>query len=133
MLRNEGLRFVCRDVLLRVESKRTPFTLAINKGDVLRMPIAHGDGNWTAERRVYEELIAKDQVVFRYVKPDGSRGEGGNPNGSLDDVAGICNVKGNVVGLMPHPERACEDLLGGSDGARLFKSFATTRMAMQGA
>jgi phosphoribosylformylglycinamidine synthase len=133
MLRNEGLRFVCRDVFLRVESKRTPFTLAINKGDVLRMPIAHGDGNWTAERRVYEELISKDQVVFRYVKPDGSRGEGGNPNGSLDDVAGICNVKGNIVGLMPHPERACEELLGGTDGARLFKSFATTRMAMQGA
>jgi len=136
MLRNEGLRFVCRDVFLRVESKRTPFTLAINKGDVLRMPIAHGDGNWTAEKRVYEEMLARDQVVFRYVRADGSRGEGadgGNPNGSLDDVAGICNVKGNVVGLMPHPERASEELLGGTDGARLFKSFATTRMAMHGA
>ncbi len=133
MLRNEGLRFVCRDVFLRVESKRTPFTLAINKGDVLRMPIAHGDGNWTAEKRVYEEMLARDQVVFRYVRADGSRGAGGNPNGSLDDVAGICNVKGNIVGLMPHPERAAENLLGGTDGARLFKSFATTRMAMHGA
>src|SRR5665647_1653539 len=133
MLRNEGLRFVCRDVFLRVESKRTPFTLAINKGDVLRMPIAHGDGNWTAEKRVYEEMLARDQVVFRYVRSDGSRGEGANPNGSLDDVAGICNVKGNIVGLMPHPERAAENLLGGTDGARLFKSFATTRMAMHGA
>jgi phosphoribosylformylglycinamidine synthase len=133
MLRNGGLRFVCRDVFLRVESKRTPFTLAINKGDVLRMPIAHGDGNWTADRGVYEEIVARDQVVFRYVNGGGSRGDGGNPNGSLDDVAGICNVQGNVVGLMPHPERACEDLLGGTDGARLFRSFATTRMAMQGA
>jgi phosphoribosylformylglycinamidine synthase I len=133
MLRNEGLRFVCRDVFLRVESKRTPFTLAINKFNVLRMPIAHGDGNWTAEPRVYEEMLARDQVVFRYVRPDGSRGEGGNPNGSLDDVAGICNVKGNIVGLMPHPERASEELLGGTDGARLFKSFASTRMAMFGA
>ena len=133
MLRNEGLRFVCRDVFLRVESKRTPFTLAINKGDVLRMPIAHGDGNWTAEKRVYEEMLARDQVVFRYVRADGSRGAGGNPNGSLDDVAGICNVKGNIVGLMPHPERAAEEVLGGTDGARLFKSFATTRMAMHGA
>jgi phosphoribosylformylglycinamidine synthase I len=133
MLRNEGLRFLCRDVFLRVESKRTPFTLAINKGDVLRMPIAHGDGNWTAEPRVYDEMVARDQVVFRYVRADGSRGEGGNPNGSLEDVAGICNVKGNIVGLMPHPERAAEELLGGTDGARLFKSFATTRMAMQGA
>ncbi len=131
MLRNEGLRFACRDVFLRVESKRTPFTLAINKGDVLRMPIAHGDGNWTAEKRVYEEMLVRDQVVFRYVRADGSRGEGGNPNGSLDDVAGICNVKGNIVGLMPHPERAAEELLGGTDGARLFKSFATTRLAMQ--
>ncbi|MFI5198150.1 MAG: phosphoribosylformylglycinamidine synthase subunit PurQ [Thermoanaerobaculia bacterium] len=133
MLRNEALRFVCRDVFLRVESKRTPFTLAINKGDVLRMPVAHGEGNWTAERRAYEEMVARDQIVFRYVRSDGSRGEGGNPNGSLDDVAGICNVKGNVVGLMPHPERACDELLGGTDGARLFKSFATTRLAMQGA
>jgi phosphoribosylformylglycinamidine synthase subunit PurQ / glutaminase len=133
MLRNAGLRFVCRDVFLRVESKRTPFTLAINKGDVLRMPIAHGEGNWTAERRVFEEMVARDQIVFRYVRSDGSRGEGANPNGSLDDVAGICNVRGNVVGLMPHPERASEELLGGTDGARLFKSFATTRMAMHGA
>jgi phosphoribosylformylglycinamidine synthase len=133
MLRNEGLRFVCRDVHLRVETKRTPFTLAINKGDVLRMPIAHGDGNWTADRGAFEEIVARDQVVFRYVRADGSRGEGGNPNGSLDDVAGICNVQGNVVGLMPHPERASEDLLGGSDGGRLFKSFATTRLAMRGA
>jgi phosphoribosylformylglycinamidine synthase len=132
MLRNEGLRFVCRDVFLRVESKRTPFTLAINRGDVLRMPVAHGDGNWTAGKRVYEEMLARDQVVFRYVRADGSRGAGGNPNGSLDDVAGICNVQGNIVGLMPHPERAAEDLLGGTDGARLFKSFATTRMAMHG-
>jgi phosphoribosylformylglycinamidine synthase I len=131
MIRNAGLRFVCRDVWLRVESKRTPFTLAINKGDVLRMPIAHGDGNWTASPDVFAELIARDQVVFRYVRPDGSRGADASPNGSLDDVAGICNVEGNVVGLMPHPERAADAVLGGTDGARLFKSFATTRLAMQ--
>ncbi|HTS01782.1 MAG TPA: phosphoribosylformylglycinamidine synthase subunit PurQ [Thermoanaerobaculia bacterium] len=131
MLRNAGLRFVCRDVWLRVESKRTPFTLAINRGDVLRMPIAHGDGNWTADPDVYAEMTARDQVVFRYVRPDGARGADANPNGSLDDVAGICNLEGNVVGLMPHPERAADPLLGGTDGARLFKSFATTRLAMQ--
>jgi phosphoribosylformylglycinamidine synthase len=131
MIRNAGLRFVCRDVWLRVESKRTPFTLAINKGDVLRMPIAHGDGNWTASPDVFAELTARDQVVFRYVRPDGSRGGDASPNGSLDDVAGICNVEGNVVGLMPHPERAADAVLGGTDGARLFKSFATTRLAMQ--
>ena len=131
MLRNAGLRFVCRDVWLRVESKRTPFTLAINRGDVLRMPIAHGDGNWTAAPSVFAEMKARDQVVFRYVSADGTRGGAANPNGALDDVAGICNVEGNVVGLMPHPERAADALLGGTDGARLFKSFATTRLAMQ--
>jgi phosphoribosylformylglycinamidine synthase subunit PurQ / glutaminase len=131
MLRNAGLRFVCKDVWLRVESKRTPFTLAINKGDVLRMPVAHGDGNWTADDAVYSGMLARDQVVFRYVRPDGTRGECANPNGARDDVAGICNVEGNVVGLMPHPERASDPLLGGTDGARLFKSFATTRLAMQ--
>ena len=131
MLRNAGLRFVCRDVWLRVESKRTPFTLAINRGDVLRMPIAHGDGNWTADPRAFAEMKARDQVVFRYVSADGTQGGAANPNGSLDDVAGICNVEGNVVGLMPHPERASDPLLGGTDGARLFKSLATTRLAMQ--
>ncbi len=131
MLRNAGLRFVCRDVWLRVESKRTPFTLAINRGDVLRMPVAHGDGNWTADDAVFAEMAARDQIVFRYVRPDGTRGDGANPNGARDDVAGICNVEGNVVGLMPHPERASDALLGGTDGARLFKSFATSRLAMQ--
>jgi phosphoribosylformylglycinamidine synthase len=131
MLRNAGLRFVCRDVWLRVESKRTPFTLAINRGDVLSMPIAHGDGNWTADPGVFAEMKARDQVVFRYVSADGTQGGAANPNGALDDVAGICNVEGNVVGLMPHPERAADPLLGGTDGARLFKSFATTRLAMQ--
>jgi len=131
MLRNAGLRFVCRDVWLRVESKRTPFTLAINRGDVLRMPIAHGDGNWTADPDVFAEMKARDQVVFRYVSADGTQGGAANPNGALDDVAGICNVEGNVVGLMPHPERASDAVLGGTDGARLFKSFATTRLAMQ--
>jgi len=131
MLRNAGMRFVCRDVFLRVESKRTPFTLAINRGDVLRMPVAHGDGNWTADDAVFAEMTARDQIVFRYVRPDGSRGGGANPNGSRDDVAGICNREGNVVGLMPHPERASDALLGGTDGARLFKSFAASRLAMQ--
>jgi phosphoribosylformylglycinamidine synthase len=131
MLRNASLRFACKDVFLRVESKRTPFTLAINRGDVLRMPIAHGDGNWTADPTDFAEMKSRDQVVFRYVSADGIQGGGANPNGSLDDVAGICNVQGNVVGLMPHPERAADPLLGGTDGARLFKSFATTRLAMQ--
>ena len=84
-----------------------------------------------ADPRAFAEMKARDQVVFRYVSADGTQGGAANPNGSLDDVAGICNVEGNVVGLMPHPERASDPLLGGTDGARLFKSLATTRLAMQ--
>ena len=129
MLRNSGLRFVCRDVFLRVETKRTPVTLVLNRGQVLRVPVAHGEGNWTTGKREWEEIVARDQVVFRYVNETGERAEGANPNGSFDDVAGICNVKGNVVGLMPHPERASEEILGSSDGARLFRCFATSLMA----
>ncbi len=130
MLRNANLRFVCRDVWLRVETKRTPFTLGVNKGQVLRMPIAHGEGNWTATPEVLDEIRAKDQIVFRYVTPEGERAPGANPNGSLDDVAGVCNEQGNVVGLMPHPERASEGILGSSDGAQLFRCFAQSMLAM---
>jgi phosphoribosylformylglycinamidine synthase len=130
MLRNAKLRFVCRDVFLRVETKRTPFTLGLNKHQVLRMPVAHGDGNWTAAPEVLEAMKARDQVVFRYVTPEGERAPGANPNGSLEDVAGICNEKGNVVGLMPHPERASEEALGSADGAQLFRCFAQSMLAM---
>ena len=130
MLRNAGLRFVHKDVHLRVETKRTPFTLTLKKGSVLRMPIAHGEGNWTVGLRDYEEMVARDQIVFRYVDAAGNATPEANPNGSYENVAGVCNVKGNVVGLMPHPERASEEILGNTDGARLFKSFATSLLAM---
>jgi phosphoribosylformylglycinamidine synthase I len=129
MLRNAGLRFVCRDVFLRVETKRTPFTLVLDKGELLRIPIAHGDGNWTADPDTYRQMLQRDQVVYRYVTPKGERTAGANPNGSLDDVAGICNVAGNVVGLMPHPERCSDELLGNTDGAKVFTSFATALLA----
>jgi phosphoribosylformylglycinamidine synthase len=129
MLRNAGLRFVCRDVFLGVETKRTPFTLVLDKGEVLRMPVAHGDGNWTADPGTFRQMVERDQVVFRYVDAKGERTPDANPNGSLEDVAGICNVAGNVVGLMPHPERASEELLGNTDGAKHFKSFATALLA----
>ena len=131
MLRNAGLRFVGRDVFSRVETKRTPFTLTLPKGEVLRMPVAHGEGNWTVAPRDYDEMVARDQIVFRYVTQKGELTPEANPNGSLENVAGVCNVKGNVVGLMPHPERACADVLGNTDGARLFKSFATTLLGMR--
>ncbi len=124
LLRNGGLRFVCRDVWIRVESDRTPFTATLEKGEVLRMPIAHGDGNWNASPEVLREVEANGQIVFRYVDREGGRSEGANPNGSLADVAGVRNRRGNVVGLMPHPERASEAILGSTDGAKLFLSIS---------
>jgi phosphoribosylformylglycinamidine synthase I len=129
MLRNAGLRFVCKDVFLRVETKRTPVTLVLNRSEVLRVPVAHGEGNWTVARRDWDEMVARDQIVFRYVNEKGERAEGANPNGSFEDVAGVCNVKGNVVGMMPHPERCSEEILGNTDGAKLFRCFATSLMA----
>jgi len=123
LFQNAGLRFVCREVRIRVESTGTPFTSAVPRGTVLRMPVAHGDGNWNAAPDVLREMEAHDQVVFRYVDADGQRAPGATPNGSLDDVAGVRNRRGNVLGLMPHPERAAEAILGSVDGARLFASF----------
>ena len=124
LLLNSGQRFLCQDVFVRVESTRTPFTSSLQKGDVLRLPIAHGDGNWRAEPATWGEVVANDQVVFRYCDAAGERTPGANPNGSLDDVAGVCSRERNVVGLMPHPERASEEILGNADGARLLRSFA---------
>ena len=123
---NSGQRFRCEDVHVRVETIRTPFTAELTKGDVLRLPIAHGDGNWRAEAAAFDDVTTHDQVVFRYCDAAGARTPAANPNGSLDDVAGVCNRRRNVVGLMPHPERASEELLGNADGARLFRSFAST-------
>ena len=130
MLRNAGLRFLCKDVHLKVESRRTPFTIGIHRGEVLRVPIAPGDGNWPASPETLASLQANDQIVFRYVNARGERTPDANPNGSLDDVAGICNRNGNVVGLMPHPERCAEAILGNVDGARLFKSFESSLLGM---
>ena len=125
LLANTGQRFRCEDVHVRVETIRTPFTAELTKGDVLRLPIAHGDGNWRAETETWDDVTTHDQVVFRYCDPSGATTPEANPNGSLDNVAGVCNRERNVVGLMPHPERASEALLGNDDGARLFRSFAS--------
>ncbi len=126
LLANAGQRFLCEDVFVRVETIRTPFTAELTKGDVLRLPIAHGDGNWRAEGATWDDVVTHDQVVFRYCRPSGERAPDANPNGSLDDVAGVCNRARNVVGLMPHPERASEAILGNADGAKVFRSFAST-------
>ena len=122
MLRNSGVKFVCKQVHLRVEQTDTPFTCAARKGQVLQMPIAHGEGNYFAEPAVLAKLEANRQVVFRYVTAAGDVTDEANPNGSLAGIAGLCNDARNVVGLMPHPERACESSLGSADGLVILES-----------
>ncbi len=114
LIRNRGLKFICREVGLRVQTTDSPFTAAAQKGQVLRMPIAHGEGCYIADERTLDELEAEDRVAFRYVD---------NPNGSLRDIAGILNAGRNVMGMMPHPERATEPLMGSSDGLAIFQSM----------
>jgi len=122
MLRNESLKFICRDVHLRCESSRTPFTRQYVKGEVIRLPIAHHDGNYYAPPDVIDRLESEERVIFRYSDSRGRPVAGSNPNGSVANIAGICNRHRNVVGLMPHPERASEAILGNEDGRRLFES-----------
>jgi phosphoribosylformylglycinamidine synthase subunit PurQ / glutaminase len=122
MLRNRGVKFVCQQVHLRVEQTDTPFTCAAPKGRVLQMPIAHGEGNYFAVPAVLAKLEANRQVIFRYVTPAGEVTDAANPNGSLNGIAGLCNEARNVVGLMPHPERACESALGSADGLVILES-----------
>jgi len=129
MLRNRGLKYRCEHVYLRVEHIDTPFTCAATPGQVLRIPIGHGEGNYFAPPEVLEKIEANRQVVLRYSDPAGrvaddpSPGPGSwNPNGSVNAIAAICNETRNVVGMMPHPERACEPLLGGVDGRLIFES-----------
>jgi phosphoribosylformylglycinamidine synthase I len=123
LLRNERLKFVCRKVTLRVENAATLFTSQYEAGQLLRLPIAHGDGRFTIEHDGLERLRDNDQVVFRYARPDGSLADDANPNGAADNIAGIVNEAGNVLGMMPHPERAVDPLLGSSDGLPLFQSL----------
>jgi phosphoribosylformylglycinamidine synthase subunit PurQ / glutaminase len=114
LLRNAGLRFLCKPVDLRIETAASPFTNAMKKGDVIRIPIAHGDGRYTADEATLDALEAEDRVLFRYLD---------NPNGSARDIAGICNAGRNVLGMMPHPERACDSLMGSVDGLPVFQSL----------
>jgi phosphoribosylformylglycinamidine synthase I len=123
MMRNSGLRYICRHVLIRVEQTDTPFTHAARKGQILRIPIAHNDGNYNAGEATLHELERNRQIIFRYAAPDGSDDATGNPNGSLNNIAGVCNRERNVAGLMPHPERAVESALDSSDGLVIFRSM----------
>lgn len=118
--KNSGLKFLCTTVELRVESVDSPLTSATNVGDVLRVPISHFEGNYTCSKETLDELIADDRVILRYVD---------NPNGSMDDIACICSPGRNVVGLMPHPERALSDLVGSADGVPLLRSLLSSAAA----
>jgi phosphoribosylformylglycinamidine synthase I len=122
MLRNHTLKFRCEHVHVRVEQTDTPFTLACREGQVLRLPIAHGEGNYFAATDLVARLEANRQIVFRYTDAAGEVSEESNPNGSRAAIAGLCNEARNVVGLMPHPERACESVLGSADGLVMFES-----------
>ena len=116
LMRNQGLRFICRQVHIRVETTATPFTSAAQAGQVLRIPINHGEGNYVCDPATLTELGHNHQIVFRYCAPDGRLDPAAIPNGSLDAIAGICNRERNVMGMMPHPERAVEAALGSTDG-----------------
>jgi phosphoribosylformylglycinamidine synthase subunit PurQ / glutaminase len=127
MMRNKGLRYLCRQVHARVERTDTPFTCAAQAGQVLKMPIAHNEGNYFVDAETLAELERNGQVIFRYVHADGTAARGdddreANPNGALHAICGICNRERNVVGLMPHPERAVEAPLGSADGLVIFRS-----------
>jgi phosphoribosylformylglycinamidine synthase len=123
LIRNRNLSFVCKDVHLRVENLDTPFSNTCHSGQILRIPVAHGEGRYTASEEVIRGLEDAGQVLYRYVTPDGQVTDEANPNGSLSNIAGITNASRNVMGLMPHPERACEPLLGSADGMTVFRSL----------
>lgn len=115
MRRNDSLKFICKQVELKVENNETMFSAGYEKGEVITIPVAHGEGNYYCDEDTLATLKANNQIVFTY--------EGENPNGSLENIAGIINERGNVLGMMPHPERAVDELLGGADGLKLFKSI----------
>lgn len=130
LIRNRDLHFICEHIFVRVETSDTPFTNEMKQKSVLRIPIAHAEGNYVCDDATLAELERDDRIVFRYCDPEGNATEAANPNGSRENIAGICNSSRNVLGLMPHPERACEDLLGSSDGRDIFRSLAATLAAV---
>jgi phosphoribosylformylglycinamidine synthase len=127
LVRNADLQFVCRPAYLRVEETDAPFTSSLKRGQILKMPVKHGEGCYYADATTLERLRRNRQILLRYVDSKGKLTEQANPNGSVENIAGICNETRNVFGLMPHPEDACSKLLGGEDGAKIFNSIAAAR------
>jgi len=129
LIRKRDMHFICEHLCVRVATVDSPFTNELQRGAVLRIPIAHAEGNYVCDDSTLEELQQGQRIVLRYCDREGNTTESANPNGSRDNIAGICNRERNVFGLMPHPERACEDLLGSSDGRDIFRSLAATLAA----
>lgn len=123
LMRNENLHFVCKHVNIRTENINTPYTSELESGSVLSVPIAHAEGNYVCDEETMSLLEENGQIVFRYCDEDGELSTDANPNGALSNIAGICNLDRNVLGMMPHPERACEELLGSNDGRDIFRSL----------
>ena len=124
LMRNDHLQFRCEWTNLRIESSTSPFTLNAEVGQVISVPISHGEGNYFADNATLDEIEKNDQVLFRYSTSEGRTTKDSNPNGSLNNIAGITNREGNVLGMMPHPERCCDPLLGSTDGEVIFRSIA---------
>lgn len=123
MMRNKNLKFICRDVYVKVEKTDTPYTKECKNNQVLRLPIAHAEGNYYAHPETLKELEKNRQIVFRYSTRNGEITDEANPNGAMDNIAGICNEEGNILGMMPHPERCSEAILGNEDGRLIFESL----------
>jgi phosphoribosylformylglycinamidine synthase len=131
LLRNVSMKYVCKYLYLRTESTNTPFTNTLNKGQVLHIPIGHGEGNYYADAETLKRIEDNEQVVFRYAAPDGQITPEANPNGSLNNIAGIVNDKRNVLGMMPHPDRSSEGILGSTDGKLIFESMVNVLAAVR--
>ena len=123
LMRNAELHFACKHVNIRIENQNTPYTNQIENGRVLSIPIAHAEGNYTCDDETFNSLEENNQIVFRYCDESGETTPESNPNGARSNIAGICNLDRNVLGMMPHPERACEELLGSNDGRDIFRSL----------
>jgi phosphoribosylformylglycinamidine synthase I len=130
LMRNQGLKYICKPVHVRVENTETPFTGECKPGEVLEIPIGHMEGNYFCNEQTLKQLQDNNQIVFRYCTPDGKITAEANPNGSLDNIAGICSEGRNVLGMMPHPERASEAVMGMTDGVKILKSLVSAAVTI---
>jgi phosphoribosylformylglycinamidine synthase len=129
LMRNASLKYICKQVWLRCENAATPFTQNLRQGQVVQIPIGHMEGNYFCDSQTLAELKKQNRIVFRYCSEQGEISAAANPNGSLENIAGICNAGGNVMGMMPHPDRSSEKLLGSADGLKIFESMAAALVA----